>query len=333
MVPAYEGKEAYIFVSYAHKDSAAVLPIIEKLYEQKYRIWYDEGIAPGSEWPKNIADHLNGASAVLIFVSQNSLDSENCENEVSRASKSDKLLIEYKLAKEEHKLLKQKITDGSCKAVCSEAELIDSIPEQYIGDGSGYERKIVRNRYGAFWNAMLALAGLLIIAVCVGLYGLNQGWFDDYLPGVNTETSVRKESQIIREQPEAAAQLDNGLIEAAVLMQSEKTQLSKKLTFENEEDKANIIHNLGFEQLEHEPTYMDLTGVQNDSVCFEYVTDTTLMYLTYLPNLRELEIHRGDIDSLEILRECPKLETVRLRKEVFPVDIPENVRFRVVLQN
>jgi hypothetical protein len=49
MIPAYEGKEPYIFVSYAHKDSPAVFHIVEQLSARGYRIWYDEGIEPGSE--------------------------------------------------------------------------------------------------------------------------------------------------------------------------------------------------------------------------------------------------------------------------------------------
>ena len=44
MIPAYEGKDPYIFVSYAHKDSAAVFRLVEQLNERGYRICYDEGI-------------------------------------------------------------------------------------------------------------------------------------------------------------------------------------------------------------------------------------------------------------------------------------------------
>ena len=41
---AYEGNENYIFVSYAHKDSDRVIPIIEELDAAGFRIWYDSGI-------------------------------------------------------------------------------------------------------------------------------------------------------------------------------------------------------------------------------------------------------------------------------------------------
>ena len=51
-VKPYEGQEAYIFISYCHKDRASVFPIIEQMARDGYRVWYDEGIDPGSEWPE-----------------------------------------------------------------------------------------------------------------------------------------------------------------------------------------------------------------------------------------------------------------------------------------
>lgn len=81
----YEGQEPFIFISYAHKNSDQVMPILEKLDEAGYRVWYDDGIAPGSEWPEYIAEHLNACSVVIAFVSQQSIDSPNCRREVTYA--------------------------------------------------------------------------------------------------------------------------------------------------------------------------------------------------------------------------------------------------------
>ena len=81
----YEGNAEYIFVSYAHKDSDEVLPILDALSDRGYRIWYDEGITPGSEWPEYIAERLNSSSLVLAFVSPASQDSDNCRREITFA--------------------------------------------------------------------------------------------------------------------------------------------------------------------------------------------------------------------------------------------------------
>ncbi len=81
----YEGDKPYIFVSYAHKDSARVFPVLEELDRRGYRIWYDDGIAPGSEWPENIAQHLDGCSLTLAFISPASIASANCRREITFA--------------------------------------------------------------------------------------------------------------------------------------------------------------------------------------------------------------------------------------------------------
>ena len=81
----YEGQDPFIFISYAHKNSDRVIPILEKLHEAGYRVWYDDGIAPGSEWPEYIAEHLNGCRTVIAFVSPESIDSPNCRREVTYA--------------------------------------------------------------------------------------------------------------------------------------------------------------------------------------------------------------------------------------------------------
>ena len=44
----YEGNENYIFISYAHKRSEESLKIIRELDEAGFRVWYDDGIAPGT---------------------------------------------------------------------------------------------------------------------------------------------------------------------------------------------------------------------------------------------------------------------------------------------
>lgn len=84
MIP-YEGKDPYIFVSYAHKDSDRVLPLLEGLSARGYRVWYDAGIEAGTEWPDYIAEHLENAAAVLAFLSESSLASVNCRQEIMYA--------------------------------------------------------------------------------------------------------------------------------------------------------------------------------------------------------------------------------------------------------
>ncbi|MDR0944364.1 MAG: toll/interleukin-1 receptor domain-containing protein [Ruminococcus sp.] len=82
---AYKGKEPYIFISYSHRDSEKVFSIIRKFNENGYRIWYDEGIDPGNEWPDEIAAALCNCALFVVFISPRSIASENVRNEINFA--------------------------------------------------------------------------------------------------------------------------------------------------------------------------------------------------------------------------------------------------------
>ena len=87
---AYAGDEPYIFISYAHKDSAQVFKEISQLNDAGYHVWYDEGIEASSEWPEEIANAVIGCSVFLVFISPRSTASVNCRNEINLALNEDK---------------------------------------------------------------------------------------------------------------------------------------------------------------------------------------------------------------------------------------------------
>lgn len=75
----YRGYDApYIFVSYAHKDGNKASEVIEKLQMEQYRVWYDEGIDPGTEWDENIAEHIENCEYFIALLSREYLVSSNC---------------------------------------------------------------------------------------------------------------------------------------------------------------------------------------------------------------------------------------------------------------
>lgn len=79
----YEGPEKYIFVSYSHRDGETIARILEALDEKGVRIWYDEGIEWGTEWPESIAKHLHECAVVMAFHSKTSVESRNCRQEIN----------------------------------------------------------------------------------------------------------------------------------------------------------------------------------------------------------------------------------------------------------
>lgn len=87
---AYKGPEPFAFVSYAHSDAARVFPQLSYLNEEGYRLWYDEGIDPGNEWPDEIARALVASSHFVVFVSNRAVQSRNVRNEINFALNKQK---------------------------------------------------------------------------------------------------------------------------------------------------------------------------------------------------------------------------------------------------
>ena len=94
-ITPYNGNKNFIFLSYAHKNRDDILKIAKEMQSRKYRIWYDEGIDPGTEWDENIAGHIQRAGYFIAFISHEYLDSENCKDELNLARdlNKERLLI------------------------------------------------------------------------------------------------------------------------------------------------------------------------------------------------------------------------------------------------
>ena len=90
---AYEGNKPYLFISYSHKDTEIVFSIIRHLQGHGFRVWFDNGIEAGSEWPEYIASHLMGCACVLTFISKNFVHSPNCRRELTFAQNENKPML------------------------------------------------------------------------------------------------------------------------------------------------------------------------------------------------------------------------------------------------
>lgn len=86
----YKGTSPYIFISYCHEDQSRVYPFVERLDRDGYRVWYDEGITPGDEWTETIATHLEECSVFIAFITEASVNSHNCRNEINFAIQRNK---------------------------------------------------------------------------------------------------------------------------------------------------------------------------------------------------------------------------------------------------
>ena len=81
----YKGQAPYIFVSYSNKNVVDAIQIISHLQNEGYRVWYDEGIDPGTEWDENIATHIETCYVFIALFSNEYVNSSNCKDELSYA--------------------------------------------------------------------------------------------------------------------------------------------------------------------------------------------------------------------------------------------------------
>ncbi|MBO5935266.1 MAG: leucine-rich repeat protein [Clostridia bacterium] len=87
---AYTGVEPYLFVSYSHRDTAVVYPILDALYDCKYRIWYDESCENGMDFRDELRQRIKNSEAIILFVSDSSMQSPFCGMEIIVAREYDK---------------------------------------------------------------------------------------------------------------------------------------------------------------------------------------------------------------------------------------------------
>ncbi|MBQ5670997.1 MAG: toll/interleukin-1 receptor domain-containing protein, partial [Oscillospiraceae bacterium] len=293
------------------------------LFSEKYRVWYDEGIAPGSEWPKNIEEHLRAAAAVVVFVSEASLASPNCENEVANAKANSRPVYQFVLGKQPHPGL------SNCKTVRAYDELRTLLDDMLIGDGvTGYERGIVTAKNGNLWTSIIAVAVCLMVALGVSLFGLNAGWFDSMLPG-------RESMQAVTQQKQEVVQMDSNTLTHSVITQTNQN-LMEEIPFATSETQELMYNAVGYYQWgKLSPmTYADLTTCYIEELWLDNPNDELLTYMQYLPQLRSIFMQGGDnLTTLEPLLACAELEIVYLKSDVFPVTIPENAPFTVIYIN
>ncbi len=89
----YEGTRPFLFISYAHLQSEEVVSTIRILHERDWRLWYDEGIPAGSDWPANIARHMQDCERVIFFLSARAMESPNCYSEMRTACRMKKPVL------------------------------------------------------------------------------------------------------------------------------------------------------------------------------------------------------------------------------------------------
>ena len=167
----YEGTRPFLFISYAHKQSEAVVDTIRILHEKGYRLWYDEGIPAGSDWPANIAQHMQGCEKVVFFLSERAMESPNCFSEIRTAFRAGKPILVVRLENVE-------VTNPDWQELLAGKQvipLLESPEERAVAIlNTGFvPRRFRRSRMeGVSWRVFGLAASLLFFLAAAGTLGL-----------------------------------------------------------------------------------------------------------------------------------------------------------------
>lgn len=64
-----------------------------RLRENGFNVWYDQGISPGFAWRDELAHAIDRSSLFLFFVTNHSINSDNCLKELNYALSRNRPLL------------------------------------------------------------------------------------------------------------------------------------------------------------------------------------------------------------------------------------------------
>lgn len=335
----YEGKKPYIFISYPHRESETVVDTIRILHDKRYRLWYDEGIPAGSDWPANIARHMQECAAVICFISDHFLKSQNCFSEIRAAVQLKKpILVVY---------LEDAVLPEQWKPLLEGKKTIPVLRVPQERAQAIMDTSFVHRRYRHTWRERipwqkLAFAASLLMflgssAVCYGLLtgrftvqqlvevptqvnreiqeappavvdmGAAQQFFTVKFPDAQQEQAIRN---ILGKQTEGIVSEELAQIKELYFCGNMVLKQTKGVEFDG---KGHCRVN-GARVLEGSVRDLELIGkisyLENLALICQPVSDVAP--LKNLVLLRELNLAGTQVLSVEALTEMPSLEVLRL---------------------
>jgi transcriptional regulator with XRE-family HTH domain len=81
---------SFVFVSYSHRDKAVAYPELHRIRRLGIRVWYDEGILPGRDYPDALASTLKNSAAFVALITPAAVASTDVKNEIWLARRWEK---------------------------------------------------------------------------------------------------------------------------------------------------------------------------------------------------------------------------------------------------
>ena len=89
----YYGDEPYVFISYSHRYTEFTFELIRELQSKGLRVCFDKAIEVSKDWTTEIAKFVGGCSYIILLISEEYLQSENCMDELMFAKKLNKKIV------------------------------------------------------------------------------------------------------------------------------------------------------------------------------------------------------------------------------------------------
>lgn len=329
MFPVYRGEQPYIFVSYAHADSADVLPIAAELHRRRYRVWYDEGIEAGTKWPEYIATHMLKASTVLFFSSELFNTSHNCEREVNFAVDAKKNMTRVALDDSELSpgLKMQLSTAGEIRSTGNPAETADllirsgALDQELIGDGvEGYEAAGGRAKRRANAALIVGVVGVMLAFLFgLALLGFTRGWFGEKSGMSRSTVTMAPESADGETVSFEVTSWNNPVMRDLLISQTEGEALyccgNAFVTARSGIDYKNGLFLVAGSAVDRgdisdlEPV-AKLTNLVELALCYESITDVSA--LGALQNLAYLDLSGNEIADFSSIKSLGNLSVLKL---------------------
>lgn len=261
----YKGNQPYIFISYAHKNSDEALTIIHTLQVRGYRVWYDEGIDPGTEWDENIAAHVRNCYLFIALISNEYLESSNCKDELNHARKWEKnRLLVY--------LSDVQLPDGMDMRLSR----LQAIHKYRYSDQEDFWEKLLETPWIASCLEMTVDNGKTL-EVCEG---------KDSLPSsepADTEPLLEPSAVQPRAEPEKAAPVYPAYAKAAIPPSLNETKKTASDENKGDDDIDTDFEHALFESVKavHAPELV--TGVVTAVSPTEVVVDIGIAHMAYIP--------------------------------------------------
>ena len=355
----YEGTRPYLFISYAHKQSEEVVSTIRILHEKGWRLWYDEGIPAGSDWPANIARHMQGCAGVIFFESERALESPNCYSEMSTAYRLKKPCMVVRLEDTQRDKKWKDILEGK-----KEIPVIDS-PEARAEAilRSGFVTRRYHRSWTEHipWSALGLTASLLFFLLSAGaLLALRSGLWNPAAPAVN-EAAAEPETAEPEEEGAVPDVVDLGEAErffAVTFPDADQERAIRSALGISDGDimrgqladltELYICGNMVTKNLDRVSVRLERLGLLcqplkdisdlNSHVLLRELslagsTVEDIAPLEDLPSLETLHLEHTGVRDLESLDGFTRLKKVTVSRDMLPVSWSADAGFSVVLVN